>query len=60
MEVMSKYFIFVCAGMLLLISIQEVVVYRVIYLFLFLLFIITFQVKKALENRFAFVTGFDQ
>jgi hypothetical protein len=48
MEVMSKYFIFVCAGMLLLISIQEVVVYRVIYLFLFLLFIITFQVKKGI------------
>ena len=46
MEVMCKYWIFVCAGMLLLISVQEVVIYRTIYMILFLIFIIFFQVGE--------------
>lgn len=43
-SMLSKYWIFVCAGMLLLISIQGVVIYRIIYLVFFLYFILTFQV----------------
>ena len=46
MEVMCKYWIFVCAGMLLLISVQEVVIYRTIYMILFLIFIVFFQVGE--------------
>ncbi|WAR12827.1 PIEZ2-like protein [Mya arenaria] len=40
---LCKYWIFLCATMLLVISLQEVVVYRIIYMILFLMFVITFQ-----------------
>lgn len=40
---LCKYWIFVCAAMLLVISIQEVVVYRIIYMILFLYFVLSFQ-----------------
>ena len=35
-----------CAAMLLVISIQEVVVYRIIYMILFLYFVLSFQVMS--------------
>ena len=44
-SILSKYWIFVCAGMMLLISIQEVVIYRIIYMFFFLFFVLTFQLS---------------
>ena len=44
LEVMSKYWILVCTGMLLFISIQGIVIYRTIYMILFFIFILTFQV----------------
>ncbi|XP_060075477.1 piezo-type mechanosensitive ion channel component 1-like [Ylistrum balloti] len=47
-SLLSKYWIFVCAGMLLLISIQDVVIYRIIYLVFFLYFIMAFQVSYKL------------
>ncbi|KAL4234818.1 hypothetical protein ACF0H5_006459 [Mactra antiquata] len=40
---LCKYWILVCGAMLLGISLQEVVVYRIIYMFLFVAFILTFQ-----------------
>lgn len=39
-----KYWIFVCTGMFLLIALQEAVIYRIIYMVLFLYFVITFQI----------------
>ena len=43
-----KYWIFVCASMFLVISIQEAVIYRIIYMILFLYFVISFQVRAHL------------
>ncbi|XP_053400970.1 piezo-type mechanosensitive ion channel component 2-like isoform X3 [Mercenaria mercenaria] len=40
---LCKYWILLCAAMLLVISLQEVVVYRIIYMILFLAFVLTFQ-----------------
>ncbi|XP_076448756.1 piezo-type mechanosensitive ion channel component 1-like [Babylonia areolata] len=54
MEVLSKYWIFVCAGMLLLMAVQEVVIYRIIYMILFLLFVICFQVSYPLWRALMF------
>ncbi|KAL8575931.1 hypothetical protein ACOMHN_027329 [Nucella lapillus] len=55
MEVLSKYWIFVCAGMLLLIAVQEVVIYRIIYMVLFLLFVLCFQVSYPLWRAMMFL-----
>ena len=44
-EFLAKYWIFVCSAMMLIISVQEVVIYRIIYLFLFLYFVLAFQVS---------------
>ncbi|XP_060599283.1 piezo-type mechanosensitive ion channel component 2-like isoform X3 [Ruditapes philippinarum] len=42
-NMLCKYWILLCSAMLLVISLQEVVVYRIIYMILFLAFILTFQ-----------------
>ena len=42
-----KYWILVCAAMFLVISIQEAVIYRIIYMVLFLYFVISFQVSAS-------------
>jgi hypothetical protein len=42
---LSKYWIFVCAALFLLMALQEAVAYRIIYMVLFLYFIITFQLS---------------
>ncbi|KAK3085436.1 hypothetical protein FSP39_003276 [Pinctada imbricata] len=42
-EFLAKYWILVCTGMMLIISLQEVVIYRIIYLFLLLYFVLAFQ-----------------
>ncbi|XP_055955380.1 piezo-type mechanosensitive ion channel component 2 isoform X2 [Patella vulgata] len=52
---LCKYWIFVCAAMLLLISIQDVVVYRIIYMFLFLYFILAFQFSYVIWRATMFV-----
>ncbi|XP_070191211.1 piezo-type mechanosensitive ion channel component 2-like isoform X2 [Littorina saxatilis] len=54
MEVMCKYWIFICTGMFLLIAVQEVVIYRIIYMVLFLFFIIIFQVSYPLWRAIMF------
>jgi len=43
-SLLTKYWIFVCGGMMLLISLQDVVIYRIIYFTLFLYFVLAFQV----------------
>ncbi|XP_067651571.1 piezo-type mechanosensitive ion channel component 2-like isoform X3 [Haliotis asinina] len=45
---LCKYWIFVCATIMLVIAIQDVVVYRIIYMFLFLLFVVAFQLSFTL------------
>ncbi|XP_071091757.1 piezo-type mechanosensitive ion channel component 2-like [Haliotis cracherodii] len=42
---LCKYWVFACATIMLVIAIQDVVVYRIIYMFLFLLFVIAFQLS---------------
>ncbi|KAL5021686.1 hypothetical protein ScPMuIL_000841 [Solemya velum] len=44
-SLLCKYWIFVCAIMLMVISLQEVVMYRIVYMFLFLFFVLTFQLS---------------
>ncbi|ESO89783.1 hypothetical protein LOTGIDRAFT_124598, partial [Lottia gigantea] len=53
--ILCKYWIFVCVGMLLLISIQDVVVYRIIYMFLFLYFILAFQFSYVVWRKTMFL-----
>ncbi|XP_074646694.1 piezo-type mechanosensitive ion channel component 1-like isoform X3 [Tubulanus polymorphus] len=43
-EMLTKYWIFVCVAMFLMMSLQDVVAYRIIYMGFFLYFCITFQV----------------
>ncbi|GAB1603265.1 piezo-type mechanosensitive ion channel component 1-like isoform X5 [Argonauta hians] len=45
---LSKYWIFVCAAMMLTIAIQDRVAYRMVYLLFFLYFVILFQVSYTL------------
>ena len=47
---MCKYWIFACAGLFLFISLQEAVVFRLIYMTMFLYFVITFQVHPWLSS----------
>lgn len=49
-HLLCKYWIFVCVGMLLFMSLQDVVIYRINYMVLLLLFILCFQVRPALVN----------
>lgn len=44
-SLLCKYWIFICAGMMLTIAIQDEVAYRLIYLIFFLYFIIAFQLS---------------
>ncbi|XP_052831053.1 piezo-type mechanosensitive ion channel component 1 isoform X7 [Octopus bimaculoides] len=44
-SLLSKYWIFICAGMMLTIAIQDRVAYRLIYLIFFLYFVILFQLS---------------
>ena len=49
MNFLTKYWIFVSCGTLLLVSIQNnVVIYRIIYMAFYLFFILSFQVGKKL------------
>ncbi|CAI9737891.1 Hypothetical predicted protein [Octopus vulgaris] len=44
-SLLSKYWIFICAGMMLTIAIQDRVAYRLVYLIFFLYFVILFQLS---------------
>ncbi|XP_035679168.1 piezo-type mechanosensitive ion channel component 2-like isoform X10 [Branchiostoma floridae] len=51
-QVFSKYWIFVCAGMFLLVSLSgKVVMYRILYMALFLFFIICYQLSYTTWRR---------
>lgn len=43
---LCKYWILACAALFLLIALQEAVIFRIIYMALFLCFVITFQVGQ--------------
>lgn len=47
---LCKYWILACAALFLLIALQEAVIFRIIYMALFLCFVITFQVGQLLSE----------
>jgi hypothetical protein len=63
-NLLTKYWIFVTCGMLLLVSIQNtVVIYRIIYMAFYLFFILSFQVRrfffdKDIKSKFSLKISF--